>query len=298
MLLAVPRLLERVRARRPVGVVQHALAAVLLDAVALDVPEVQARRLGRAWRHLDEARLDDHPTRVRARLPDGDARQAPPPRRCLAMRPTGCADEREKGVTKAARPGASPAVRALPSWAENQEIVIGAHRVAPSSFLSEVRAIPPAWRHSSPSWRQLLLKEIRHLSPTRIHLLYLALRFSPGSRSQSTFRVGIVVSSGRPSANGRVTREQGWTHDVRKSVINVPPVRSSTIQESLAARDGWGGETVSQRIWSASRGESADRQQPEGGARVSSSEKGWTLKWVLSGKPSRRARATAGWSAW
>ena len=81
--LAGTRLLEDARAYRPSRVVQRALRAVLLDAIALDVAHVQGCRLGGGRPHTQQVRLDDHAARaglkrVNARLaapgPSADAR--------------------------------------------------------------------------------------------------------------------------------------------------------------------------------------------------------------------------------
>jgi hypothetical protein len=62
--LAGPGLLEDPRAYRPARVVEHALRAVLLDAIALDVAHVQGGRLGGGRPHAHQVRLDDNAARA------------------------------------------------------------------------------------------------------------------------------------------------------------------------------------------------------------------------------------------
>jgi hypothetical protein len=82
--LAQARLFERPAAHGSVGAVEHALGAVLLNAVALDVPEVQRRGLGAVRRQPHHARLDDDAARVGPMSlgPQGPPKSAavPPPR--------------------------------------------------------------------------------------------------------------------------------------------------------------------------------------------------------------------------
>ena len=82
-LVALPgtRLLEGLDASRPVGRVRHALGAVLLNTVALDVPQVQRRRLRAAGTQARDVHLDDRPARTRIRSRHGDARARDSPLR-------------------------------------------------------------------------------------------------------------------------------------------------------------------------------------------------------------------------
>jgi hypothetical protein len=67
MLLPAPWLLERLGPRRAVPGVEDPGRSVLLDPVALDVPQVQRGRLGAPERQARHVRLDRHAPRVRAR---------------------------------------------------------------------------------------------------------------------------------------------------------------------------------------------------------------------------------------
>jgi len=64
MLFAEARLLERLAPNASVGPVHHSLGAILLDAVAFDVPQVHRSRLRAAGREPHDARFDDHTPRV------------------------------------------------------------------------------------------------------------------------------------------------------------------------------------------------------------------------------------------
>ncbi len=59
VLLVEPWLLEGLGARPALGVVQHALGAVLLDAVALDVAQVHGGGFGTGRVQPEHMRLDD-----------------------------------------------------------------------------------------------------------------------------------------------------------------------------------------------------------------------------------------------
>ena len=59
MLLAGARLLKGVGVLRSVWTVEHAFRPVAFDAVALDVPEVECRRLGAPGRKAHEVSFDD-----------------------------------------------------------------------------------------------------------------------------------------------------------------------------------------------------------------------------------------------
>jgi hypothetical protein len=61
---AKARLFERPSPHGSVRPVEHALGAVLLDAVALDVPQVQRGRLCAPPRQPHNARLDDDTARI------------------------------------------------------------------------------------------------------------------------------------------------------------------------------------------------------------------------------------------
>jgi hypothetical protein len=111
MLLPPPRLVERLRARRPVGDVQPPRGPVLLDPVALDIPQVQCGRLGATEPHARYVRLDGDPPRIRARPVHGDPRAsrhlacpAPAPtahraEHCVAKRPRRHARRRPVAAT-------------------------------------------------------------------------------------------------------------------------------------------------------------------------------------------------------
>jgi hypothetical protein len=64
VLFAQARLFERPSPHGSVGTIEHALGAVLLDAVALDVPQVQRGRLCAPPRQPHNARLDDDTARI------------------------------------------------------------------------------------------------------------------------------------------------------------------------------------------------------------------------------------------
>ena len=64
VLLAGARLFEDPRANNPLRVVQHALRAVLLHPVPLDVADVQGGRLGGGRAHAQQVRLDDNAARA------------------------------------------------------------------------------------------------------------------------------------------------------------------------------------------------------------------------------------------
>jgi hypothetical protein len=66
------RLLEGLDPSRLVGGVRDALGAVPLDAVALDVPQVQGGRLRAAGAQARDVHLDDHPACIRIRAYDRD----------------------------------------------------------------------------------------------------------------------------------------------------------------------------------------------------------------------------------
>ena len=66
---------KRARAHRPLGAVEHARRAVLLDAVALDVPQVPGGRLGAVASQLVHVRLDDDAPSVVSRTEPGRRRQ-------------------------------------------------------------------------------------------------------------------------------------------------------------------------------------------------------------------------------
>ena len=171
VLLAGTRLLEDPRANRPLRVVQHALRAVLLDAVALDVANVQGGRLGGGRPHAQQVRLDDdaaraglervHACALRAR------RRVPPRRRAkIALRnvrpPSG--DGRD-GADTHARP-------------KNRQFVVVA-RFLSRDFRCPIRSFP--WRRHN--HRFFVTDKWRIGLPTSkqlTHSLYLALRIHSG----------------------------------------------------------------------------------------------------------------------
>src|ERR1019366_6622903 len=108
MSLAATRLVERLDTRRPLGRVEPALRAVLLDPVALDVAQVQCRGLGAPRAHPRHVRLDDHPAgslpRPRNRHPRARATDLAP------GAPGPAARRAEQGVAK----GAASAARRRP----------------------------------------------------------------------------------------------------------------------------------------------------------------------------------------
>ena len=125
-LVALPgtRLLEGLDPSRPVGRVRHTLGAVLLDTVALDVPQVQRRRLRAAGPQPRDVHLHDHPARIRIRSRHGDARS-----RDMSLSRAGAPrDPRQKRAAK--RPRVAARRRFWPSAhprPENREIVEVVH---------------------------------------------------------------------------------------------------------------------------------------------------------------------------
>ncbi len=73
--LAQARLLEGLAGHGPLGAVEHAGRAVLLDSVALDVPQVPRGRLGAATSELLQMRFDDDTPRVGPRAEASDGRE-------------------------------------------------------------------------------------------------------------------------------------------------------------------------------------------------------------------------------
>jgi hypothetical protein len=74
VLLPRPWLGEVLPARRAIGAIENPLAAVALDAIALDVAKVQGGPLGVALPRGDDARLHDDPSRERSRRQRGLAK--------------------------------------------------------------------------------------------------------------------------------------------------------------------------------------------------------------------------------
>ena len=97
VLLAKARLFERPPPHRSLGPVERALRAVLLDAVALDVPKVHRRGLRAVRGQPHDARLDDDATRIgpmrlgaqraRGRSPPHAAVERDAGKHCVAKRP-------------------------------------------------------------------------------------------------------------------------------------------------------------------------------------------------------------------
>ena len=117
VLLAGARLLEDPRANRPLRVVQRALRAVLLDAVALDVAQVQGGRLGGGRPHAQQVRLDDDAARAGLKRVNGcgAAGAAPGP----------SAEARQDRIAERARSvGRRPRAAATHPRPKNREFVV------------------------------------------------------------------------------------------------------------------------------------------------------------------------------
>lgn len=110
MLLARAGLFEGLRARGPTGVVQHSLGAILLDAVAFDVTQVERGGLGARCGEPNDVRLDDDAASARPR-------QAPRALGAASRASDVPARERQDGIAQRARVaglGALPLAEARP----------------------------------------------------------------------------------------------------------------------------------------------------------------------------------------
>ena len=179
-LVALPgtRLLKGLDASRPVGRVRHALGAVLLNTGALDVPQVQRRRLRAAGTQARDVHLDDRPARTRIRSRHGDARARDSPlSRAGAPR-----NLRQKCAAKrasfAARRPFGPSAHPRP---ENREIVQVAHEWI-YVFANAVNRLSMSWIHALCPWIHTFLNNSAILTHAWIQSFILPsalLRVSP-----------------------------------------------------------------------------------------------------------------------
>ena len=178
MSLAATRLVQRLDARGPLGRVEPALRSVLLDAVALDVPQVQRRGLGTPCGHPRHVSLDDHTAsalpRPRNRHPRARATDLAP------GAPGPAARRAEQGVAEGAACAARrrPMVTAHPrrKYREIVKITQGwiPHFIRPFQCLSTSRI-----QHGY-LWIPLLMNRFDPISTARIHLFILPSVFDSG----------------------------------------------------------------------------------------------------------------------
>ena len=125
MPLADARLLEGLPSHGALGAVEHTRRAVLLDPVALDVPQVPGRRLGAPPTQLLHVRFDHHSAGPRARAEAGGRRQPPG----LGTQ-TPVASEYEPRDTKGSRyDPLARAIGAADTRPEDAELVVSPNRV-------------------------------------------------------------------------------------------------------------------------------------------------------------------------
>ena len=114
---------KRSAAYRPSPVVEHALRAVLLDAIALDVAQVQGGGLGAGRPHAQQVRLNDNAARAGLKRVNA-ARAAPGP----------SADARQERIAERARSvGRRPRAASTHPRPKNRQFIVAfdfCHRIS------------------------------------------------------------------------------------------------------------------------------------------------------------------------